>query len=82
MNQPLLLPPGQAQQEQPPQIMTNFNISPDGMLISIQFPNGLTISQPVNEDMMNQITAKWLETRREVKRMRQLALDVVRTKER
>ena len=67
---------------QPQFPMTNLQITPDGMLISIMFGPGLVLNQVINEETMNAICKKWLETRKELKKQQQLVQDVLRTKAR
>lgn len=67
---------------QPQFPMTNLSITPDGMTITIMFAPGLHLQQGINEETMNAICAKWLETRRELKKQQQLVQDVIRTKAR
>lgn len=53
--------------EQPQFPNIAINISPDGMIISLVLGPGTTINQMINEEQMNAICQKWLETRKQVK---------------
>lgn len=53
--------------EKPTFPMTNVSISPDGVLITIALGPGISITHGLNEEMMNELTRKWLETRQEIK---------------
>lgn len=51
--------------EQPP---ISINISNEGMIISTPVGAGTSINTFIPENTMNQIVARWIETRREIKK--------------
>ena len=71
--------------EVPPIQPTQFpssqvNITEHGMIILFHLAPGLTLQQAIDEANMNMITAKWLETRRELKKSLEVVRHVQRTK--
>ncbi len=67
-------------QPQPTYPATNFNITPDGMVISTTLAPGLTITQGVGAQLMHEICKKWREVERANASTAQLVADVMRTK--
>lgn len=53
--------------EQPQFPHTAINITPDGMVVTTMLTNQMGITQALNEEQMNTICQKWLETRRQVR---------------
>lgn len=53
-----------------------LNITPQGLAITFTLAPGLTLTQVLPEDVMNEITRRWVETRREVKRQMEIAQNV------
>ena len=74
---------GQPVAPQAPQFPTvNFNLSPEGMKITILLGPGLTLAQDIPPAYMDRIEADWRNIRSEVRRMQSLVNDVMRTKAR
>jgi hypothetical protein len=69
-----------SEQQQPQFPLTNINITPQGMLVSIMLTPTLSFNQLLDENVMNEVVKKWMETRREVKRDLALIHDINRTK--
>lgn len=46
---------------------SGVDIDASGMRISLLIAPGVTLTQNLGEDLMNQVTQKWLETRREIR---------------
>jgi hypothetical protein len=78
-DQPLPLPLPQAQQ-QPLYPQTAININEQGLIISIALAPGTQITQVIPEKSMNDIVAKWIESRREIRKQMDLIRHVQSTK--
>lgn len=55
---------------------TSINITQDGMILHITLAPGLAVTYGVGEQMMNEITKKWLETRQQVKQQLAIIHDI------
>ena len=66
---------------QPQFPMTTLQITPNGMQITTMLTPDTAIVKMINEETMNDVCKRWLETRRELKQQ-QLVQDVIRTKAR
>jgi len=77
MNQPLLLPPGQAQQ---PKIELGLRMDENGVTVRIPIGPLTVIEQTIPHDMMDQLEAQRHQYKQEMKRMAQLTQDVMRSK--
>ena len=75
---PLVGQPQPQQQQQFP--ATHFQINPDGMLIMIVLAPGFSTNIGVNEETMNAICQKWLETRQAVQQQLQMLKHLKETK--
>lgn len=53
--------------EQPQFPHTAINITPDGMVITTMIAQQMGFTQMINEEQMNAICSKWLETRKQIK---------------
>lgn len=67
-------------QEEPHFPITNINVTPQGVVVTVILGPGLSITQALGEQVMNDIVKKWLETRRELKKQQALISDVIRSK--
>lgn len=67
-------------QEEPRFPITNINVTPQGVVVTVILGPGLSITQALGEQVMNDIVKKWLETRRELKKQQALISDVIRSK--
>lgn len=50
-----------------PQQPVLFHVSPEGVTINTQLGQGLSLTQFIPEQAMNNLVRKWMETRREIK---------------
>jgi len=78
MNQPLLLPPGQAQQQ--PKIELGLRMDENGVTLRIPIGPLTVIEQTIPHDMMDQLEAQRHQYKQEMMRIAQVAQDVIRTK--
>lgn len=68
------------EQEQPPTFPSaQINITENGMIIAFLLAPGLTLQQAIDETNMNTIVARWLETRRELKKNMEVVRDIKRS---
>jgi len=57
-----------------------INVNEQGAIISLMLAPGIVLNQALSEDAMNQITKRWIETRKEVKKRLELVQNVIRTR--
>lgn len=69
-----------AQQPASPLPPPNFNVAPDGVLITYVLAPGLNQQIVIPAAVMHELVKKWREVMRAEEGMRALALDVMRTK--
>lgn len=65
--------------EHPPQPafpVTHIQINQQGMIITTALGPGLSINQALDENTMNEIFKRWLETRKEVQRSKDIIRDL------
>jgi hypothetical protein len=67
-------------EEQPKFPQIAINVTPQGMMVSVALAPGLTLTQNLGEDIMNQVCARWLETRQEIKQNLAIIEHVKRSK--
>lgn len=72
--------PTPAQQPASPLPPPNFNVAPDGVLITYVLAPGLNQQIVIPAAVMHELVKKWREVMREAEGMRTLALEVLRTK--
>lgn len=68
------------QQRQPAYPQMGLDVRPEGLFISVHLAPGLTLTQGIGEDTMNEICKQWLETRKQVRNQLEIVRDMKRSK--
>jgi len=66
--------------QQPTFPSTNFQITDQGMLVTIFLAPGLTLTQGIGEQHMNEICKSWLQSRKAIRQQLEMVRNIGKSK--